>query len=269
MALTPLPIPEDRANIDDPRPIEAVESLWTEELTWMEVRDAVSAGKTTIIIGTGGIEQNGPYVVGGKHDYVLQATLPAIAAKLGSALIAPIVKFVPEADHMPYAGTISLEEATFEALLADICRSYKAHGFEDIILVGDSGGNQTGMRKVASALNEEWKETGASTRVHYLHEYYDQDLWSDDYLKQLGVLQKGEGIHDNIHYEAILATIDPKLIRMDQRRKVERFELNGIQEWPIENTIELGKKLVEYRATITVGAFRKSLQDLRGTSAVS
>ena len=41
-----------------PRPIDAVESLWTEELTWMEVRDAVKAGKTTILIGTGGLEQN-------------------------------------------------------------------------------------------------------------------------------------------------------------------------------------------------------------------
>ena len=46
------------ARLDAPRPIEAGESLWTEELTWMEVRDLVKAGKTTIIIGTGGVEQN-------------------------------------------------------------------------------------------------------------------------------------------------------------------------------------------------------------------
>ena len=238
----------------------------------MEVRDAIRAGKTTIIIGTGGIEQNGPYVVGGKHNYVLQATLPAIAAKLGNALIAPIVKLVPEFEHRYFWGTISVEETTFEALLTDICGSYGF--FEDIILVGDSGGNQDGMKKVAKALNREWAKT--TTRVHYLEEYYDYDKWSYSYLKELGVVQMPDvksavrnGIHDDIHYEAILATIDPKLIRMDQRLKRERFELNGIQESPIENTIELGKKLVEYRATITVGAFRKSLQDLRGTSAVS
>ena len=50
---------------------------------------------------------------------------------------------------MGYAGTISVEQATFEALLSDICRSYKAHGFLDIVLLGDSGGNQTGMENVA------------------------------------------------------------------------------------------------------------------------
>ena len=133
--------------LDAVRPIAAGESLWTEELTWMEVRDAVKAGKTTVIIATGGVEQNGPYVAGGKHNFVLQVVLPYIAKAMGNALIAPIVKFVPEGaieptatSHMRYPGTISVEESTFEALLTDICRSYKAHGFKDIVLVGDSGG---------------------------------------------------------------------------------------------------------------------------------
>src|SRR5499426_1285916 len=117
-----------------PRPIEAGESLWAEELTWMEIRDLIKAGKaTTIIIGTGGVEQNGPYVAGGKHNFVLQTVLPYIARAIPNSLIAPIVKFVPEgriepttSGHMNYPGTISLETSTFVALLTDICRSYKA-----------------------------------------------------------------------------------------------------------------------------------------------
>jgi len=74
--------------IDAPSPIPAEDSVFIEELTWMEVRDAVNAGKTTAIVGTGGIEQNGPYVATGKHNYVLQATTEAIARKLGNALVA-------------------------------------------------------------------------------------------------------------------------------------------------------------------------------------
>src|SRR5512145_439736 len=151
---------QNRVPPDARRPIDAAESLWAEELTSMEVRDALRAGTTTIIVGTGGVEQNGPYVAGGKHNYVLQTVLPYIARAIGRALIAPIVKFVPEGrieptpgGHMAYPGTISLEPATYEALLSDICRSYKAHGFTDIVLLGDSGGNQTGMRNVADALN--------------------------------------------------------------------------------------------------------------------
>jgi len=273
------------AGLDAPRPIDAGESLWTEELTWMEVRDLVKAGKTTIIIGTGGVEQNGPYVAGGKHNFVLQTVLPYIARAIPNALIAPIVKFVPEGrieptkgGHMRYPGTISLEPATFEALLSDICRSFKAHGFTDIILIGDSGGNQTGMRNVADTLNKRWAAANDSTRIHYLAEYYTEDRWSYDFLKTLGITQidstpgrqrdarvdTRNGMHDDIYYEAQIAVQDPRLIRADQRRKAGLLTLHGVNEEPIERTIEIGKKLADYRAGITARAFEASRQRLRG-----
>src|SRR5580704_8078517 len=151
-----------------PRPIEALDSVWIEELTWMEVRDALRAGKTTVIIPTGGVEQNGPYLATGKHNYILRATAEAIARKLGNALVAPIVAFVPEGNidpptsHMKYPGTISLTEETYERLLTDICACFRTHGFENIVLIGDSGGNQKGMKAVAAKLNAKW--AGGKTR---------------------------------------------------------------------------------------------------------
>ena len=53
------------------RPIEAHDSVWIEALTMMEVRDLIKEGKTTALILTGGIEENGPYLVTGKHNYAL------------------------------------------------------------------------------------------------------------------------------------------------------------------------------------------------------
>ena len=267
------------------RPIEAGDSLWTEELTWMEVRDAVRAGKTTVLIGTGGVEQNGPYVAGGKHNFVLATVMPEIARAIGNTLIAPIVKFVPEGaieptprGHMSYPGTISLENSTFEALLSDICRSYKAHGFKDIILIGDSGGNQTGMRNVAAALNTKWVADSAAARVHFLPEYYTEDQWSYDFLKAQGVVQIDKsaaadqqdrrtdtrnGMHDDVYYEAQSAVQDPKLIRAEQRIKAGLFTLHGVDMAPIGKTVELGRKLAVYRAGITARAFQASLKKLR------
>src|SRR5262249_29868093 len=130
------------------RPIDGIDTVWIEEMTWMEVRDAMKDGKTTVIVPTGGVEQNGPYLATGKHDYIIRATSEAIARKLGNALVAPIVAFVPEGDidppteHMKYPGTISLTEGAYEGLLTDICASFRQHGFEHIVLIGDSGGNQ-------------------------------------------------------------------------------------------------------------------------------
>ena len=274
---------QNQPNRDIPRPIDAGESLWAEELTWMEIRDLIKAGKaTTIIIGTGGVEQNGPYVAGGKHNYVLQTVLPYIARAIPNSLIAPIVKFVPEgriepttSGHMTYPGTISLEQSTFIALLTDICRSYKAHGFVDIILIGDSGGNQNGMKAVADTLNAKW--AGETTRVHYLAEYYTEDRWSYDFLKGQGITQidstpgrprdarvdTRNGMHDDIYYEAQIAVVDPKLIRAEQRAKAGQLSLHGVNLAPISRTIELGRKLAEYRAGITAKAFEASRKRLR------
>src|SRR5438445_10474053 len=125
----------------------------------MEVRDALKAGKDTVIVATGGVEQNGPYLVTGKHNVVLRGTTEANARKLGNALVAPIVPFVPEGDidppteHMRYPTTISLTEGTYRALLSEICACLRTHGFRRIVLIGDSGGNQKGMEAVARELN--------------------------------------------------------------------------------------------------------------------
>lgn len=277
---------QGRVTPDTPRPIDAGTSLWAEELTFMEIRDLVKAGTTTIIIGTGGVEQNGPYVAGGKHNFVLQTVMPYIARAVGSALLAPIVKFVPEgriepttAGHMQYAGTISLEPATFEAMLTDICRSYMAHGFLDIVLIGDSGGNQRGMGNVASALNTRWAAEGKQARVHFLPEYYSEDQWSWDYLRTLGVVQLDSmapagqardrradtrnGMHDDIYYESQIAVQDPTLIRAAQRKKAKQLTLHGVDLSNMNKTVELGKKLAEYRAGITARALEKSRQQLR------
>ena len=272
----------NQAALQAPRPIEAGTSLWSEELTWMEVRDLIKSGTTTIIIGTGGVEQNGPYLAGGKHNFVLQTVLPYIARAIPKSLIAPIVKFVPEGrieptggGHMAYPGTISLEPATYDALLTDICRSYKTHGFTDIILLGDSGGNQGGMRNVAQALNTKW--AAETARVHFLPEYYDEDRWSYDFLKTLGITQINKtpgaqpdartdtrnGMHDDIYYEAQTAVVDPKLIRADERRKAGLLSLHGVDMTDMAKVIEIGKKLAEYRAGIVAKAFEASKAKLR------
>ena len=258
------------AGLDAPRPIEAVDTVFTEEMTWMDVRDAIRAGKTTAIVATGGLEQNGPHVATGKHNFVLRSTTEAIARKLGNALVSPIVPFVPEGSidppsgHMWYPGTISLREETFQALLRDICASLKQHGFLDIVLIGDSGGNGRGMQATADSLNEEWRD--GPTRVYHVAEYYEQDIWSYDELKRMGIVQQPDvksatrdRVHTDFHYESMVALLDPKHIRMDERIRAGRFEVYGVELGPIEKTLAAARHLVDYRADITVEAIRKAM----------
>jgi creatinine amidohydrolase len=244
------------------RPIEALDSVFIEELTWMEVRDAQKAGKTTVIVPTGGVEQNGPYLATGKHNYILRATTEAIARKLGNALVAPIVPFVPEGDidppteHMKYPGTISLTEDTYERLLTDICACFRMHGFQNIVLIGDSGGNQDGMEAVVAKLSAKWK--GGKTRVIFIPEYYDSE-GLDEWLEKEGIKQKPEGLHDDFIVTATMMTVDPATVRMKQRIAANKFRINGIDLAPAAKTIEWGKKIVDFRAELTVKAIRKAI----------
>jgi creatinine amidohydrolase/Fe(II)-dependent formamide hydrolase-like protein len=243
------------------RPIAAHETLFIEEMTWMEVRDALKAGKDTVLVAAGGIEQNGPYAVTGKHNIVLRATTQAIAAKLGNALIAPIVPFVPEGDfdpptiHMKYPGTIGVTEETYRRLLADLCSSLRVHGFRHIVLIGDHGPDQDGLEQVAGDLSKKW--AGGMTQVHYVAEYYDDDVLAP-WLEKQGLKQVDEGLHDDFIMEAQMMVVDPTTVRMKERIAAGKFRINGIDLAPTEKTIEWGRKIVNYRADLTVAAIRKA-----------
>ena len=94
----------------------------------------------------------------GEHKFVLEYTTDKIARALGQALVAPIITYVPEGSwenprgHMTKPGTITLPNDRFMVLLEHAAKSLKAGGFTDILYIGDSGGNQNGMRDVAAKL---------------------------------------------------------------------------------------------------------------------
>jgi len=259
LAALPDPVAPDPAS---PRPIDAVNSVFIEDLTWMEIRDALKNGVDTAIVATGGIEQNGPYLVTGKHNVVLRGTTEAIARKLGKTLVAPIVPFVPEGDisppslHMKYPGTISVTEDTFAALLTDIISSLKTHGFRRIILIGDSGGNQAGMRDVAAKLNAGWKGV---PQVIYVPEYYDYGN-ATAWVQQQGIKQEAEGLHDDFVMSTQMIALDPRTVRAEQRMKAGNFKINGVPLAPIESSAAWGRKIIAYRAEQTVKAIQKHPQ---------
>ncbi|MED5411542.1 MAG: creatininase family protein [Pseudomonadota bacterium] len=248
------------------RPIAGIRSFWLEELTFLEIRDLIANGTTTVIIPTGGIEENGPYLTIGKHNLILEASCPAIAEKLGNALCAPVVKFVPGGNINPptgamkFPGTISLNAATYEALLTDIANSLRQSGFSDIVFIGDSGGNQRGMENVATKLESEWIESTA--RIHFVREFYSPG-WeeTESFTEQeLGVAESShDGYHDDIWVTAMMMVSDPEQVRFEQRVEAGLASINGVAIFPLEEAIELGKQMIEFRSELTANAIRDSI----------
>jgi hypothetical protein len=255
-------VPARGQEMDAPRPIAGIESVWLEELTWMEVRDRIAEGTTTAIISTGGVEQNGPYVALGKHNYILESACEMIAERLGNALCAPVVKLVPEGDidepsgHMRYPGTISVRQETFEMMLTDVARSLEAHGFTDIVFIGDSGGNQRGMENVAAALNARW--TGS--RAHFIPEFYDIEGTTTFMKDELGIEEgESDGFHDFYWITVQQMVTDPATVRYDERVAAGLAHINGISIAPVGESVAVGRRILEWRADTTAEAIRRSI----------
>jgi creatinine amidohydrolase len=156
-----------------------------------------------------------------------------------------------------YPGTISVSEETFQALLADICASLKTHGFKRIVLIGDSGGNQDGMKAVAARLSGKWND--GRCRLVFIPEYYNTAPVTK-WLESQGIKQTPEGLHDDFAMEATMLAIDPSSIRMKQRIAAGNFRINGVDLAPAEKTIEWGRKIIDFRAESTVKAIRNALE---------
>ena len=239
------------------------DSVFLEELTWMEVRDAIAGGKTTIIIPTGGTEQNGPHLVLGKHNFLVKYKAGEIAARLGNALVAPVVAYVPEGDvnpptgHMRYAGTITTPQDVFVKVLEYAARSFKQHGFLDVVLIGDSGGNQEGQRLVAEALNKEWAPTPA--RVHHITAYYPGR--GDDWVVSQGVSAEDVGSHAGTHDTSSLMYINPSMLRFDKLVVGKSGDGQGHTGNPAKATALFGRRILEMQiedATAQIRELRKT-----------
>jgi creatinine amidohydrolase len=241
---------------------QAPDTVFLEELTWTEVRDAIRSGKTTIILPTGGTEQNGPHMALGKHNARVKRLSEQIARRLGNALVAPVLAYVPEgplappSGHMRFPGTITSPHEVFQGTLAAAARSFKLHGFRDIVFLGDHGGSQADQKAVASRLNREWAAT--PVRVHAIEEYYRaSDVEFRQLLRSKGYGDRELGAHAGLLDTSLTLAIDPHLVRAGQM-KAGRRDHDGVDGDPSRATAELGRLGEELIVTRAVEAIKRS-----------
>ena len=237
-------------------------SVLLEDLTWTEVRDATQAGKTTVIIPIGGTEQSGPHMALGKHNARVKRLSEKIAARLGNALVAPVLAYVPEGQtspptsHMRFPGTISVSDKVFQEILESAARGFRLHGFKDIVFLGDHGGYQQLLVKSAASLNREWAKT--SVRAHAIEEYYRAaDSEFARVLRDKGFKSEEIGTHAGLADTSLTLAIDPSLVRIDRLRSPPKAN-EGVYGDPRRASAELGKLGVDLIVERTVEAIGKA-----------
>jgi len=238
-------------------------SVFLEELTTTEVAAQIAGGKTTVLITIGGTEQSGPAIVLGKHNVRVKLLAERIAKALGNALVAPVIAYVPEGNidppssHMRFAGTLSIPVATFESTLDAAARSFRAHGFRDIVFLGDHGGYQHSEEAVAARLDRAWAKSPA--RAHALVDYYR--VTETEYSAALaarGISKAEIGTHAGLADTSLSLAVDPALVRQDILASGRNLDAaHGVYGDPRRSTVELGRLGVDEIVRRSVESIRQ------------
>jgi creatinine amidohydrolase/Fe(II)-dependent formamide hydrolase-like protein len=241
----------------------AAPGVHLEDLTSPELRDRIAAGTTTALVPIGGTEQSGPHIVLGKHNVRARVLAGRIAGRLGDAVVAPVVAYVPEgaiappAAHMRFAGTLSIPDAVFESLLESTALSLCQHGIRDVFFLGDHGGYQKNEERAAARVNR-----GGTCRAHALTAYYDAATtayFAD--LKRRGFSDAEIGTHAGLADTALALAVDPALVRSSQLAAAARGGVSaGVHGDPSRATAELGRIGVDRIVDASVAAIRAARQ---------
>lgn len=248
------------------------------EMTWVEVRNALAAGKTTALYYTGGTEQRGPQNVNGGHNYMARATARAIALALGNAIAMPVLPYTPNNASAQLPGTIGLTNEILSSILERLAEQAIVTGFRNVVLMGDHGGGQGSgtqpnvYRDVATKLDAKYAPQGI--RVIYADSVYAPA--QDDFEKSLrarGYPPSGHGALFDTSY--MIYTCGSECVRMDilkdavgdpvrvpgqPRDTTTPRRNNGISGDARRSSAELGKELFDLRVKYAVSQIRRELR---------
>lgn len=240
----------------------AAPEVQLEALTSTELRDRIAAGATIVLVPIGGTEQNGPHMVLGKHNVRVRVLAERIAQRLGQTLVAPVMAYVPEGSieppvaHMRYAGTLSIPEPAFEAMLEGAARSLCHHGLREVVLLGDHGGYQKSEERVAAKLNRAAGSTRC--RVHALGEYYRAAQQGHaQLLAERGFAADEIGQHAGLADTSLALAVDESLVRREWLgRPSTPQQRPGVSGDPRRASVELGRLGAEHIVEASVAAIR-------------
>jgi creatinine amidohydrolase len=254
------------AAANKPRTIEGINSVWIADLTQPEFRDMIKDGYTTVLILTGGVEDNSANLAMDKHNINNKLLGEMIARKMGKTLVAPLVTLEPgnAGDQIrPGRAGPMITQATYRAMLYDMGNYLRSMGFTEIYYIGDSGGNANGMRAAADSLTKVYADSPNKVYFKHIAEYYNHTSHVQPYIQnelkipegiRIGASQGTSGLHEELGIDATMALVDPQSIRFQQRVKAGQAEINGVKFESLKWLQDLGRKVADLRVKTTVDA---------------
>jgi creatinine amidohydrolase len=187
-------------------------ALELDKLTWPQVRSEIEAGRDTVVMALGATEQHGRHMPLATDALLGDHLARAVADRL-DAFLAPSVRVGCSAHHLDFAGTMSLSEETFHALVGDLVRSLSGGGFRRIVLLPTHGGNFAPLAAAVAGLDErERARVVAVTDLGVLFQIAELGE------REHGVPLREGGLHAGEWETSLLLAIHPELVRSEDAR---------------------------------------------------
>lgn len=235
-----------------------------ERLTGPELK-ALAARDALVVLPVGSLEQHGPHLPvwtdsHAAHNLSLRAA-EAVAGEMPVVVLPPMWMGLSE-HHFPFGGTISLDYATFHAVLRCVVRSLRADGFGKLFIVNGHGGN---IEPLAVSARELAHEFGIPVVATTWPQVAPQEI--------AGILTAQPGIHHACEGETSLwLALDPGQVRQEKIADAlsnaappapagasrfwsfeERAPRTGVRGDPRAATAEKGERIM---AAVTAGLAR-------------
>ncbi|WP_201760674.1 MULTISPECIES: creatininase family protein [Nonomuraea] len=182
------------------------------EMTWRQVEERMAAGARTALFAAGSTEQHGPHLPLLTDTMLGDALAARVAERLPGVVLAPTVPFGVSTHHMAFPGTVTLDEATFKAVILRCCESLAAHGFETVLVLPSHGGNFAPL----AALHAETRgRVGGARLVPYtdLQEFVGALAEAG---RERGFPPEVSGSHAGEAETSIVLALRPDLVDMDR-----------------------------------------------------
>lgn len=189
-----------------------MKTIRMEEMNWPDVREAIAAGFTTVVVAVGSTEQHGPHLPTMTDTRLGDVVAQRVAQKLGNALQARTIPIGVSDHHLAFGATVSLKSETLKLIIRDYVDSLIRDGFQRIIFLPSHGGN---FAPVAQAI-EEAKKAHPGTDITG---YTDLVAFVNVLIKasgEFGVSEEESGGHAGENETSIMMALEPGLVVRDR-----------------------------------------------------
>lgn len=182
-------------------------AIHLDTLTSPDVREAIAAGRDTVVFCLGATEQHGPHLPLAT-DALLGDHLAELVADRLDAFVGPTVRVGCSSHHLEFPGTLSVDDETFYGIVRGLVGSAARGGFARIVLIPTHGGN---FGPLGAAL--ERLEPDVGIRVSALTDVRVLLAIAQTGADEFGVPLSSGGLHAGEWETSLLMVVRPDLVQ--------------------------------------------------------